>query len=170
MIIVGGQLNSGIGQHAYKYTKVFDGASYHFIGSALPEGEHGLLFLLPIKPHIDYIKYARTRIRNLAIMTVCETETVHEDYGLIMNETQRVAVPSEFCKRVKTGKDDYLFKKDMTWGDPDEDMLYAFMKDALDKNLRHMDHTHTKEIMSPKNIIKEIDLFMDNDHSGSKTQ
>ena len=58
----------------------------------------------------------------------------------------------------------------MTWGDPDEDMLYAFMKDALDKNLRHMDHTHTKEIMLPKNIIKEIDLFMDNDHSGSKTQ
>jgi glycosyltransferase involved in cell wall biosynthesis len=33
-------------------------------------------------------------------MTVCETETVHEDYGLIMNEFKRVAVPSEFCKRV----------------------------------------------------------------------
>jgi len=33
-------------------------------------------------------------------MTVCETETVHEDYGLIMKEFKRVAVPSEFCKRV----------------------------------------------------------------------
>jgi glycosyltransferase involved in cell wall biosynthesis len=33
-------------------------------------------------------------------MTVCETETVHEDYGLIMKEFKRVAVPSEFCKKV----------------------------------------------------------------------
>jgi glycosyltransferase involved in cell wall biosynthesis len=100
MIIIGAPLNSGIGQHAFKYTQVFENASYHFIGSQLPEAEHGLLFLLPVKPHIDYIKYVRTRVKNLAIMTVCETETVHEDYGLIMNETQRVAVPSEFCKRV----------------------------------------------------------------------
>ena len=100
MIIIGPQLNSGIGQHAYKYTKVFDDASYHLIGTKIPEDEHGLLFLIPLKPHIDYIKYARTRIKNLAIMTVCETETVHEDYGLIMKETKRVAVPSEFCKRV----------------------------------------------------------------------
>ena len=39
-------------------------------------------------------------MKNLACMTVCETETVHEDYGLIMSEFKRVAVPSEFCKRV----------------------------------------------------------------------
>jgi glycosyltransferase involved in cell wall biosynthesis len=100
MIIIGPQLNSGIGQHAFKYTKVFDNASYHFIGSELPEDNCGLLFLLPVKPHIEYLKYARTRIKNLSIMTVCETETVHEDYGLIMNESKRIAVPSEFCKRV----------------------------------------------------------------------
>ena len=100
MIIIGPQLNSGIGQHGFKYTKVFDNASYHFIGSELPEDNCGLLFLLPIKPHIEYLKYARTRIKNLSIMTVCETETVHEDYGLIMKESKRIAVPSEFCKRV----------------------------------------------------------------------
>lgn len=100
MIIIGPQLNSGIGQHAYKYTKVFDDASYHFIGSQLPKGENGLLFLLPIKSHVEYLHYARTRVKNLAVMTVCETETVHEDYGLIMNESKRIAVPSEFCKRV----------------------------------------------------------------------
>src|SRR6056300_977065 len=100
MIIVGPQLNSGIGQHAFKYKKVFDHASYYFIGAELPETDHGLLFILPVKSHIEYLKYARTRIKNLAIMTVCETETVHEDYGLIMKESKRVAVPSEFCKRV----------------------------------------------------------------------
>jgi len=100
MIIIGPQLNSGIGQHAYKYVKVFEKSSYHLIGSELPESDNGLIFLLPIKPHVDYIKYAKSKVKNLAIMTVCETETVHEDYELIMKESQRVAVPSEFCKRV----------------------------------------------------------------------
>jgi len=42
---------------------------------------------------------AKTRVKNIACMTVCETETVHENYGLIMKEFKRVAVPIEFCKR-----------------------------------------------------------------------
>ena len=100
MIIIGPQLGSGIGQHAFKYTKVFDNASYHVIGSELPESNHGLMFLLPLKPHVEYVKYAKTRVKNLALMTVCETETVHEDYGMIMELSKRIMVPSIFCKRV----------------------------------------------------------------------
>jgi glycosyltransferase involved in cell wall biosynthesis len=100
MIIIGPQLGSGIGQHAFKYTKVFDNASYHMIGSELPESNHGLMFLLPLKPHVEYVKYAKTRVKNLALMTVCETETVHEDYGMIMELSKRIMVPSMFCKRV----------------------------------------------------------------------
>ena len=101
MIIIGPKLLTGIGQHANKYVKLFlPDCGYHLIGSELPESEHGLMFTLPIKDHLDYITYAKTRVKNLACMTVCETETVHEDYGLIMKEFKRVAVPSEFCKRV----------------------------------------------------------------------
>ena len=100
MIIVGPTLLSGIGQHAKKYTQLFDDAKYYIIGSELPESEHGLAFLIPTKHDIEYIKYLKTRVKNLACMTVCETETVHEDYGLIMKEFKKVAVPSEFCKRV----------------------------------------------------------------------
>ena len=101
MIIIGPNLISGIGQHAQKYTKIFrPGPDYYIIGKELPESEHGLIFMLPIKDHLEYVKYAKTRIKNLACMTVCETETVHEDYGLIMKEFRRVAVPSEFCKKV----------------------------------------------------------------------
>jgi hypothetical protein len=33
-------------------------------------------------------------------MTVCETETVHEDYGKIFEHFDTILVPSEFCKRV----------------------------------------------------------------------
>lgn len=104
MIIIGAHIGSGIGQHASKYTKVFDNASYHTIGSELPESEYGLLFLLPVKDHIEYIKYVKTRVKKLALMTVCETETVHEDYGLIMEQSKRIMVPSAFCKRVLSGQ------------------------------------------------------------------
>ena len=100
MIVIGPHLNSGIGQHAFKYTKLFDSASYYFIGCEIPESDDGLIFLLPLKPHIEYLKYARTRVKNLAIMTVCETETVHEDYGKLFKLFDRIAVPSEFCKNV----------------------------------------------------------------------
>jgi glycosyltransferase involved in cell wall biosynthesis len=100
MIIVGPSLLSGIGQHASKYTKLFDNCKYYEFGSILPECEHAFMFILPLKAHMEYVKYVRTRAKNVACMTVCETETVHEDYGLIMNEFNRVAVPSEFCKKV----------------------------------------------------------------------
>ena len=33
-------------------------------------------------------------------MTVCETKTVHEDYGKICDEFETIYVPSQFCKDV----------------------------------------------------------------------
>ena len=101
MIVIGPALNTGIGQHAKKYTKLFGiESAYYVIGKELPQCDNGLIFMLPIHEHIEYLKHAKRRIKNLACMTVCETETVHEDYGLIMKEFKRVAVPSEFCKKV----------------------------------------------------------------------
>ena len=100
MLFIGPTLLAGIGQHAQKYTKLFKSSEYYQIGSKLPESDHGLIFLLPIANNMEYVTYARTRIKNLACMTVCETDTVHEDYGMIMKEFKDVAVPSEFCKRV----------------------------------------------------------------------
>ena len=101
MIVIGPALNTGIGHHAKKYVRLFlPDSQYYVFGSKLPESDHGLVFSLPIRDHLEYIKYAKTQVKNLACMTVCETETVHEDYGLIMKEFKRVAVPSAFCKRV----------------------------------------------------------------------
>src|SRR6056300_483161 len=298
MIVIGPTLLCGIGQHAKKYTQMFEDATYHLIGSELPESDHGLIFTIPIKQNIEYIKYAKTRVKNLACMTVCETETVHEDYGLIMNEFKRVAVPSEFCKRVlskqfphnefyvvhahipqppekpytfyhignimddrknfrsileafvrlnkpdtrlvvkatcnqpveiklpnvevinglisdeemdkihnrcdcyvsfsksegvgmgpveaalrdkpviitnyggapeyiktpytidcelqELERDDFLFKKGMTWGKPNPNQLLAFMRDAYDKKLRYMNHDHTKKLVGRENILQEF--------------
>jgi glycosyltransferase involved in cell wall biosynthesis len=101
MIVIGPHLKTGIGQHAKKYVKLFlPNGKYYEFGQELPETEHGLIFVIPVAQQMEYVKYVKTRVKNLSCMTVCETETVHEDYGLIMNEFKRVAVPSEFCKRV----------------------------------------------------------------------
>lgn len=99
MIIIGPSTLSGIGQHAKKYTKLLN-CGYYLIGGELPEVNDALVFLLPVQEHLRHIDYIRSRVKNLSCMTVCETETVHADYGLIMNEFKRVAVPSDFCKRV----------------------------------------------------------------------
>jgi len=99
MIIIGPALNTGIGQLSKKYTRLFGNESvYYVFGKELPQCDNGLIFMLPIPAHLEYAKYAKRRIKNLACMTICETETVHEDYGLIMKEFKRVAVSSEFCK------------------------------------------------------------------------
>jgi glycosyltransferase involved in cell wall biosynthesis len=299
MIIIGPHLGSGIGQHAFKYTKVFEDATYHMIGGELPESKHGLMFLLPIKNHVEYVKYAKTRVKNLTLMTVCETETVHEDYGMIMELSKRIMVPSMFCKRVlsrqfpsnefhiihahiplpqrpytfyhigniiddrknfrgileafvrlnkpdtklvvkatcnqnvdiklpnvevinglisdkemdrlhnrcdcyvsfsksegvgmgpveaalrdkpviitnyggspeyvktpytiecelqELERDDFLFKKGMTWGKPNPNQLLEFMRDAYDKKLRYMNHEHTKKLVGKENILQEFIL------------
>ena len=101
MIIIGPDLNTGIGNQAFKYTRLFlPDSEYHVFGSEIPEHAHGLIYMLPIGDHLEYLKYVRTRVKNLACMTICETETVHEDYGMIMKEFKKVAVPSEFCKKV----------------------------------------------------------------------
>ena len=43
--------------------------------------------------------------------------------------------------------DDFLFKKGMKWGKPDQNKLVEFMKDAFNKRLKTMDHNYTRAIM-----------------------
>lgn len=100
MIIIGPHLLTGMGQHAIKYIDLFPGTKYYEITDDIPNSENGLIFMLPIDHHLKRIPYIRSKVKNLACMTVCETETVHKDYGLLMKEFKKVAVPSEFCKRV----------------------------------------------------------------------
>jgi len=66
----------------------------------IPDSDNAFLFALPIKNVIDTIPSIKIKCKNVICMTVCETETVHEDYGLLFDMFDRIAVPSEFCKRV----------------------------------------------------------------------
>jgi len=60
------------------------------------------------------------------------------------------------CKQKPIGFDDFLFEKDMIWGDPDFDKLTDFMKDVYDKQLRHHNHEYTKNLLRRDNIKQEF--------------
>lgn len=80
-----------------KYTKLFDG-EYVTFGQA-PSKKHDFVFafLIPLKEQIEYVK---KNYKPDVVMTVCETEPVHQDYKLIFDAFSTVLVPSEFCKRI----------------------------------------------------------------------
>src|SRR6056300_952392 len=100
MIFIGPTLLAGIGQHASKYCRLFPESKYYTTADDIPESEHGLLFTIPVPQTLERIPYIKSRVKNLACMTVCETTEVHEDYGLLFKHFKRVAVPSEFCQEV----------------------------------------------------------------------
>jgi len=60
------------------------------------------------------------------------------------------------CELQELERDDFLFKKGMVWGKPDPGQLLEFMRHAFDNRVRHMDHTHTKRLVSAANVIEEF--------------
>jgi glycosyltransferase involved in cell wall biosynthesis len=60
------------------------------------------------------------------------------------------------CELQQIPSDDFLFKKGMLWGKPDENKLMEFMKDAFEKKLSYMDHSHTRETVDGETISKAI--------------
>lgn len=306
MLLIGPPLLSGIGQHLKKYEKVIPNSVYVQFSDNLPDDEEALIFALPVKQWLDKIPSIKSKYKKLTCMTVCETETVHEDYGKLFSHFSKIAVPSEFCRKVfsrqfpettffvihahvptedryvfyhignildqrknfndileafiklnepnayflikatchsslsvnlpnvkvinglvtendmddihrmgdcyvnfsssegvglgaveaamrdkpvivtsyggateyvKTpytidcttqciDKDDFLFKKGMHWGKPNPEQLLEYMRDAFDKRLKYMDHSHTKNLIGKDAILKE---FLLNDVIGEKS-
>jgi glycosyltransferase involved in cell wall biosynthesis len=100
MLVIGPTLLSGIGQHAKKYTDLFPDWKYVQIQEEIPPCERAFIFALPTDFWLNRIPDLKHKIKYLHCMTVCETETVHEDYGKLFELFDRIAVPSEFCKKV----------------------------------------------------------------------
>lgn len=100
MLFIGPTLLSGIGQHCKKYMDLFPRSKYIQIQEEIPESEKAFIFALPIPHWLDKIPEIKRKIKDVICMTVCETETVHEDYGKLFALFDKIAVPSEFCRRV----------------------------------------------------------------------
>ena len=100
MLVIGPTLLSGIGQHAKKYTDLFPDWKYVQIQEEIHSCERAFIFALPTDFWLNKIPELKRKVKHLHCMTVCETETVHEDYGKLFELFDRIAVPSEFCKKV----------------------------------------------------------------------
>ena len=103
MLFIGPTLLSGIGQHCIKYMNLFPEVGYTKyiqIHEDIPESDSAFIFALPIPYWLDKIPEIKRKIKNVTCMTVCETETVHEDYGKLFKLFDKIAVPSEYCKKI----------------------------------------------------------------------
>ena len=103
MLFIGPTLLSGIGQHCIKYMNLFPTVGYTKyiqIHEDIPESDSAFIFALPIPCWLDKIPEIKRKIKNVTCMTVCETETVHEDYGKLFELFDKIAVPSEYCKKI----------------------------------------------------------------------
>jgi glycosyltransferase involved in cell wall biosynthesis len=63
------------------------------------------------------------------------------------------------CGKQEVPFDDFLFKKGMIWGKPSFEQLMKFMKDAYDKKLTYMSHSHTRFVVGPEEFYRTFALM-----------
>lgn len=102
MLFIGPTPLAGIGQCMLKYVSLFPGSTYKEIHQLGPDDDNQDVFVfpLPIEPWLSTLPKIKERARSVICMTICETETVHEDYGKLFDMFENIAVSSEFCRRV----------------------------------------------------------------------
>lgn len=102
--VIGPPLLAGIGQQGFQYTAIIPNCKYmeSHNWKELPPTSTVMVYAIPtpgwiqqLKEMVDYFGESR-----ILLMTICETETVHEDYGELFKLVSKVATPSKFCKRV----------------------------------------------------------------------
>ncbi len=95
---------SGIGQVVQKYSRLIKDSKVVEPGYSFPLKSDIFFFVLPLDHDIQLLEKLLEDGHNVNCMTVCETETVHDNYGvlfeLIKKYDKKILVPSEFCKRV----------------------------------------------------------------------
>lgn len=101
--VIGPSPLSGIGQQCIQYARLF-GDSCKFVvitdWESIPEGSTVMIYALPVDMWMNVIPGMKKRFKKVVLMTICETETVHEDYGKLFDMFEVVATPSKFCKRI----------------------------------------------------------------------
>lgn len=60
----------------------------------------GFAFVLPFEDQLNVVDQYKNFCKKMIYMTICETETVHPLYGLLVDRYKTLYVASEFCKKV----------------------------------------------------------------------
>jgi len=100
MILIGPTPLAGIGQVMIKYAQLLNSKYYVLGQDPIPKDEDVFIFALPIEPWFQAIPIIKHISKTVICMTICETETVHEDYGKLFTMFDKIAVASNFCKKV----------------------------------------------------------------------
>lgn len=102
-LFTGPILLSGIGQVTHRYMQrainLGHEAMYVSFGDPIPKEKFdiGFAFVLPIEQHLNMVDKMLEKCTKKMYMTVCETETVHPSYELLVRRYTSLFVPSEFC-------------------------------------------------------------------------
>lgn len=108
-LVVGTGNFSGIGQVCLKYVEMLKNvhgydAEYSFILNAptsFEKWDRVLMFVIPVSEYFEYLnKIKKEEFQKIEIITVCETDPVHPDYGKILFYKKKIWVPSEFARDV----------------------------------------------------------------------
>ena len=149
MLFIGPTLLSGIGQHCKKYMDIFPPVGYTKyieIHEEIPESDSAFIFALPVKYWLDRIPEIKRKIKHVTCMTVCETETVHKDYGKLFDLFDKIAVPSEYCKQIlkRQFPDKHFF------------VIHAHIPDKRPYTFYHIGNVHDPR----KNFNKILECFV----------
>jgi len=105
-LFIGPTLLAGIGQVTWQYARLVQtlGHQSTFVsfGEPVPPGSFdvGFAFVLPIQEHLRLVDTLMSRCKRKMYMTTCETETVHPQYGMLVEKYGTMWVPSRFCLEV----------------------------------------------------------------------
>ena len=149
MLFIGPTLLSGIVQHCKKYMDIFPPVGYTKyieIHEEIPESDSAFIFALPVKYWLDRIPEIKRKIKHVTCMTVCETETVHKDYGKLFDLFDKIAVPSEYCKQIlkRQFPDKHFF------------VIHAHIPDKRPYTFYHIGNVHDPR----KNFNKILECFV----------
>ena len=114
VLFIGPHIRSGMGHVMRRYASFF-GAEFCDLKDKPKYDSYdiGFVFILPMENHMKPFRdIFRPICKQIMMMCVCETETVHEDYRKFL-EYQPLFCPSEYCRRIferQFGGDFRLFR------------------------------------------------------------
>ena len=100
-LFIGPTLLAGIGQVTNRYAMLM-GGEYVEMGRIPSKSryDYGFAFVLPIEQQLDAVDKLMSRCTKKVYMTICETESVHPLYGILVDRYKTLYTPSDFCRDV----------------------------------------------------------------------
>jgi len=102
-LFVGPSLLAGIGQVTRQYSELIKSlgheSEYITFGDPVPTKKYdvGFAFVLPIEQQLEMVDSRLAQCSKKMYMTICETETVHPVYEILVIRYKTLWTPSQFC-------------------------------------------------------------------------